>query len=56
MPKSNNNNDTNARGLLLVKRFKDGIVYLRHLQRVTKAVKNFLSTARQGIRLEETIS
>src|SRR5215471_19789608 len=56
MPKSNNNNGTNARTLLLVRHFKNGIVYLRHLQRETKAIKNFLSRARQGIRLEETIS
>src|SRR5262249_27316124 len=48
IPKSNNNNSRKLRGLLLVRYFKNGIVYLRHLQRETNAVKNFLSTARQS--------
>src|SRR5262245_63718772 len=48
IPKSNNDNSRKARGLFLVRYFKSVIVYLRHLQRETKAVKNFLSTARQS--------
>src|SRR5262245_25858146 len=42
------NNSTNARGLLLVRYSNNDIVYLRHLQRETKAVKIFLSKARQS--------
>src|SRR5262245_16380449 len=48
IPTSNNHSSTNAPALLLLRYFKNGIVYLRHLQRETKAVKNFLATARQN--------
>src|SRR5262245_27234734 len=45
---SKSNNSTNAHGLPLIRYLNNGIVYLRHLQRETKAVKNFLPTARQS--------
>ena len=41
MPKSNNNTSMKGRGLLVVGDLKNGIVYLRHLQRETDAVKEF---------------
>jgi hypothetical protein len=48
MPKCNNNSSTKACSLLAVGDLKNRIVYLRHLQRETNAVKNFLATVRQS--------
>jgi hypothetical protein len=41
MPKSNNNRSLQGRGLRAVRDLKNGIVYLRHLQRENDAVKVF---------------